>query len=1310
MLATGYVKLQSHTGETHIVRTLFDDGSEINIISEQLVRLLKLKKEQFSIEITGVTGTELCDSGIVAANIKPWFTNECDYSLNIECLVMKNILGAKQFHFRNDIPEFNGLLLADPDFNKSSEIHMLLGVEVCSEIAKEHIVSSECGLKARATDFGYLVAGSLKHYENVDVSVVRAVTENNEERLIDQLMSRFWEMNDSSQRDLTIDEERAQTYFRKTVAREPNGRFIVRIPFIEGDTQLGDSAGIAMQRYQQLERRFSRDPDLRQKYNEFMREYINLGHMRLANKNEQNDDGYFIPHHAVTKRFRVVFDASCNTTNGKSMNDIQLAGANLQEQLGTIIMRFRMHKFVISADIKKMFRQFKMHMDDQKYQKIFFRFNENDPILIFILVTVTYGFKCSPFLSLSAMKHLAELYADEYPLASFATLLERYMDDYYTGGDSIEFVKELYHQLRDMLAKAGLELAKWKTNSVEIAELINNNTMDPNEQVELSDEFSSVLGLKWIPSLDCFVFNVNIENNENEIITKRVVLRETAKLYDPDGYLAPIIVVAKMFIQHLWSVKLNWDEELCDALKAEWSDIYQQLSELNCLRIPRWLQTTSNRTIELIGFADASKKAYGAAIYLRVTDGNEYWCSLLTSKSKVAPLKTVSIPRLELCAAELLAILMNQVIIELKLDYVPYFLFTDSMITLHWIRGDLSNMKTFVSNRVAAIQRNSAVKLWFHVPTNSNPADFISRGLTVRSLVECEMWWRGPEFLYKPHQQWPGAITDLSSEEMKEFMIEFQPKISMRIRVNNYPWLRLGGVVLLDRYDNLAKIVRITAYFFQAIERMKGKHLRDTIGFSNEELNNALDYWIKYIQMLHFASDLQSVLDNGLVQNSSRLIRLKPFIDESGILRMWGRITNANISYDERHPIIIPAHSQFSKLIMFEAHSKTGHGSIQDMMHYVQEKYWVIQGKRTASAVIKSCIICIRRSHKDQEQLMGDLPAERLTIAAPFTFCGVDHFGPIYLQKFEGRCKSTIKCYAAIFVCMTTRMVHIELCSDLTTERFIQALSRMASIYGVPERMFSDNGRTFVGAENELKNIAASWQTTEMRDFLTKNNVQWKFICPKSPFRGGLWEASVKSAKYHLSRIIGNQRFTFERYQTILYQVAAIMNSRPLTPLSNDPLDLNYLTPAHAHKGNRVIRPLCRNLSDMTTNKIKQSHLIEKIHQDFWTSWRKDYLSTLQTRYKWNSVQENLKVGDFVIVKENNLPPNAWCVARIIETFPGKDNLVRTVKIRTAKTDLIRPVQNLVRLPILDEDQMKRFPATENIEMSDSLPDGNQDD
>lgn len=1290
MLATGYVKLSDNIGNTIFVRALFDTGAETNLISEQCLKRANFKCERFTIHLSGITGSKLIDSGSVRASLSPWFDSSDDNTLHRNFVLMKDMPLFRKTDFSSKIPEFERLRKADPYFNKSGAIDLLLGIDVWADIIKSEVIDSQTGLRAQNTKFGFAIFGTIEESSCSTIRILKASANIQSEAMdnLDKQIQRFWEMEDiDSSSSMTSEEKRAEEIFQSTVARNNDGRYVVRIPLIEKNTQLGDSKTIALNRFFQLERRLLRNKDLRAKYNEFMADYLTLGHMRKATQAEHQSEGYYIPHHPVIERFRVVFDASCTTTNGKSVNDIQLAGANLQDKLADVVMRFRFHKYVISADIKKMFRQINIHAEDLKYQRIFWRFNENEPVNEYVLLTVTYGMKSSPFLAIRTMLKLASDYNSKYPLAAHATRAERYMDDYMSGADTEEQTIVLLDQLENMLSEARMSLSKFKTNSPSVLVRLQQEDDDECKSLYVSEEYTTILGLNWQPSSDSFGFKIDDHWSENKAVTKRTIVSAVAKIYDPIGYLAPIVITAKSFIQQLWIDQLKWDDPISDEITERWCEYYNSLSAINELKIPRWIHTTVGSEIELHGFADASELGFGAAIYVRSAMNGNIQCNLLTAKTRVAPVKTISIPRLELCAAKLLAELMNHVRNTCALDYAPYYLYSDSTTTLYWIKSNISNLKIFVANRVSTIQTHTNIETWSYVPSKQNPADIASRGMKSSELIHSNLWWTGPEFLLLPIEERQRITPELTAEKSQIVRSEYRSTLIAVTSASAAKPLNIDGVSLIDKYDSLGKVVRVTAYLFKALYQKKSTNTIVIGRLNHQQLLCALNYWIKYTQQKYFAAEYYALSQGKSVETSNQLKTFMPFLDADSIMRNKGRATNADITYDERYPIIIPAHSVLSKLLIREAHERTLHGNAQVMIHYLRAKYWIIGLRKAVKTAVKSCIICIRYKGTEAKQLMGDLPKERLSNVRPFHYCGVDYFGPIKVKRWEEKCMKIDFGYVAVFVCMTTKMIHLECVSNLKTEKFLWALSRLSSIYQTPRKMFSDNAKTFQGANNELKSIFNSWQSSEVENYLTIQGIEWKFITPRAPFQGGLWEAAVKSTKYHARRILHERVFTFEAYQTLFGKISAVLNSRPIVPMSDDPTELNYLTPSHAVIGGRVIQPLARDMSDITMNRLKHNAQLEKIVQDFWNTWRKEYIGTLQNRYKWNQSEQNLCVDDFVLMKEDNVPPGMWPMARIIKVYPGKDGLVRTVKIRTPHTDLLRPVQKLVRLPIRNEDQ-----------------------
>lgn len=1141
-------------GHTTFVRAIFDTGAEINVITSQLVKSLNLTVQRTSLQVYGITGDEQTSTGSVNIQVSPWFDQTNTIKLFKTFFIMKSIPIEQKIQFPDLTSRFSTLQKADPKYNQPGRVEMLLGIDTWAEIVQNQVIRNKSGLCAQKTQFGYVIFGSIpreqpgrQHYRAVN-TVGQSERAEASERL-DQLIEKFWLVEEISNEQVKIEDARAEEIFVQTVKRSTTGRYIVSLPLVEPQKSLGDSRTIAYQRFTQLERRLEREPQLRAEYNTFMQEYIQLGHMRIAKKSEKMaENGYYIPHHAVTKRFRVVFDASCATTNGNSVNDIQLTGPNLQEELDIIVMRFRSHRLVLIADIKKMYRQIEMTAEDLKYQKIFWRFKPDEPIKEYVLLTVTYGMKSSPFLAVRTMLQIAEDYEHKYPRAAQATKWERYMDDYMTGTDDEEQLIELYTQLNTMLMEGQFELSKWKTNCHKLAEQIRADTAE--HTIELNDTATSVLGLKWLPGSDCFTFEVRNIWAENTKPTKRNILAAIARIYDPCGFLAPVIIVAKTFMQELWKRKLDWDQDLStdhQELVTRWNKYFKGLQALNEVKIPRWCGSTISSTISLYGFADASELGYGAVLYVHCSIGNEQQMTLLTSKTRVAPLKPLTIPRMELCAAVLLAKLKEKVQQQCSFLNVPCFLHSDSMITLAWIKTNPSALKQYVASRVVAINELTSHAEWSYVRSKSNPADICSRGMPASDLIKCELWWRGS---LNSQEQTPESLSKQDSELISA---EHRKVFCCTLTHTIVSWLSKDETPLIELYSDHGKLVRITALTFKAMQKFKSRN-KDTktketdtittIGhLTPRSLREADLYWVKYTQLKHYPKELRAVEAGENVTKTSPLAQLTLMLDAEKILRVFGRISQSELTYDEKHPIILPADSIYGALILRAAHAKTFHGGIQQMLHTIRTKYWLTGGRRAARTVTRSCNICRRFRGHPVQQLMGSLPKERITAVRPFAYCGVDYFGPIKVRRNQTRSSPTDTGYVAVFICLVTRMIHLECVSDLTTARFLWALQRLAAIYQMPLRMCSDNAKTFKGAANELRNIHATWKAVGVASYLTERGTTWQFITPRAPFQGGIWEAAVKSVKHHSNRILRSQRMTFEQYQTLLAKIGAVLNS-----------------------------------------------------------------------------------------------------------------------------------------------------------------------
>ncbi|XP_072375394.1 uncharacterized protein [Diabrotica undecimpunctata] len=491
-------------------------------------------------------------------------------------------------------------------------------------------------------------------------------------------------------------------------------------------------------------------------------EYIQLGHMsKVEDKTDFNSEtpNYYLPHHGVLKetslttKLRVVFDGSARTDSGLSLNDVLMVGPKLQDDLMCILLRFRKHNVVIASDIEKMYRQVFVCKTQQKLQQILWRFSDEQPIETYKLKTLTYGTAPAAFLAIRSLQQLAHENQLNLPLASQVILKDFYVDDLLTGGSSIEEVKSLKDELNNILCTAGFSLRKWVSNKPEI--------FDEDIQIKgdiehyLADDVTTkTLGLYWNSKIDSLQYKINFSNYTK--VSKRTVLSLVSQIFDPLGLVGPVIIKAKLIMQSLWQLKLNWDESLPLDLHTAWNQFRESIADLEKTHISRQVLCSNPINRQLHCFSDASESAYGAALYIRSLDqGGSCLVHLLCAKSRVAPLKTISLPRLELCGALLAAKLASAVIATIGVSFDEVHFWSDSMITLHWILGEPSQWKTFVGNRVSEIQRLSNGYSWHHVDSHDNPADIITRGYEPKLLNTSKLWWNGPPWLASHKLSWP---------------------------------------------------------------------------------------------------------------------------------------------------------------------------------------------------------------------------------------------------------------------------------------------------------------------------------------------------------------------------------------------------------------------------------------------------------------------------------------------------------------------------------------------------------------------------
>lgn len=1280
LLSTVVVKVQNSQGDWISARCLLDNAATHDFISESLIHRLGLEKIPTFIEVTGINNNLSNSTSFVRLCIKDSING--DFSLNLNCLSI-GVIGSPtpSASFNTEdwaIPSH--IKLADPCFFKSSPIDILLSANIFWKVLLSKKVFIVPGVFARQTKLGWILTGHLPKLMVPSKSQCNFVNAEPQFNL-----ERFWDLENCTSEicSLTPEEQMCEQLFQQTTTRTPEGRFVVQLPRVANPPSLGDTKNRALKALFSVERKFKVDNSLKEQYSAFMEEYEALNHMEVVPKSEDLNfpvvqNLIYLNHHPVWKdesireQIRVVFNGSAPDSNGISLNDTLLTGPSIQTDLFTVLLNFRLFAVAVIADIQKMYRQVLLDPAQRDLQRILWRDSTEKSIKVFRLKTITYGLKPSAFLAIRTLKHLSEIDGPLYnPRAKEAIRSCFYVDDFLGSFPSVEEAILTVQDLISLLKGGGFPLHKWCSNSKEFLSCLSSKDQVLNLVEFFKDEtMIKALGLHWCPKTDSFVYKVTLSSKPPN--TKRQILSEISKIYDPLQYLAPIIVVAKLVMQELWSLKTDWDELVPSDFLKRWINYRDSLLQISVISIPRILiESSSIKNLQLHLFADSSEKAYGCCAYICSSSPNDIvFSNLVCAKSKVAPLKTISLPRLELCAALLAVDLAHKLQETMKVPISKIFYWTDSTIVLSWIAKPASQWKIFVANRVSKIQEYSSVQQWHHVPSHDNPADIISRGCSPSYLANNVLYWHGPSWLTKPPYLWP-SLTSAPTIELPEA----KQVAKAHVISETNP--------LLHQFSTFHKLVRVMAYILRWKYLVVDQPLCPRPYLTASELSNATTKILLLTQQETFSEELR-LLSKGLpLHRNSRLLPLSPYLDKDGLIRVGGRLSNANLEENKKHPIILPSKHHVTKLIIRQFHYQNLHVGTRTLLYLIREHYWPINGVHEINSVVRRCIPCFRAKPQLASQLMGDLPSFRMQPQRPFSLTGVDYAGPFLYQAKPPSSKPSAlsKAYIVLFVCMITGAIHLELVTSASTSYFLAAFTRFFSRRGVPLEVFSDNSKTFLGASADLKLSLTSPRAKELlQNFAFLKGFKWNFIPPYGPHHGGRWEACVKLTKHHLKRVLRSIILSYEEFNSLIISIESIVNSRPLCPVSPDPRDLLPLSPSHFLIGDTAasipsLPGRGRNVS-LTTLWKK----VESARNQFWHRWRLEYLGQIQTKTKWKIDKPNVKEGDLVLLKDPS-PPLVWKLGRIIQCFPGRDNRVRVIKIRTTNGIFTRPITSVCLLP-----------------------------
>ncbi|GAB0086615.1 hypothetical protein DMENIID0001_007120 [Sergentomyia squamirostris] len=1296
LFATAVVTVLDRDEVPYRCRVVLDPASQINIISSSLCQRLRLKLKRTHFTVDGVGDLAHVSTQETEAKIM-YQDGDNSATLKVSCLVMKRVT-AEQPNFHVDLSAINiptGFQLADPGWHRRERIDILIGGAHCWGL----LGADRCGLGdglpiLQGSAFGWLVVGPCfaetrptKASCNFVANATSAATLSR----IDTTLRKFFELEEIPKAELKCKEQnQVEDLFVDTTIRTPEGRYKVHLPFNEKIPDLDNNRENALKQLRSLWKKLNKDPSLMSAYTQVFREYKELGIVEVVPDEELNRPSFYLPHHCVQKesssstKVRVVFNASSKSKSGLSLNDCLKNGAVVQPPLISTLWGFRLHEVALTCDITKMYLQILLHEPHRDFQR--FLWIEDGKIVELRFRTVCFGVASSAFLATRVINQIAEDDGGSHPLGAAALKGSFYVDDCLCSCPTAEEMLSTKGELVKLLSDAGMTLAKFRSNHPEI---LSSGEVDEEAYLCL-DEEAKTLGINWNSKKDVFSFGLSSPLTESGV-TKRYILSTLARIFDPCGFLCPITTVVKSILQKVWALDYDWDKVVSEEILVDWIKFVRDLPIIETLEIPRRISTLHDIIKrEIHAFGDASMKAFGAVIYIVCEDrqGNRT-SRMLTAKARINPVKSkeeltglLTIPKAELTGALMATELASEVGRSLNIEEIHFWI--DARVVLDQIYAPRGRREIFVKNRVDKILEMSVDKQWRHITSRENPADVLSRGTTAERLINDVLWWNGPTWLVEDESKWPppyiptGLSVSMALSNNDERNSPAQP-------MSTYDYL-------LQKMSSFFRMQRTLAWCMRWRKLVLLNKVRSTRSSSRlpehltqEELRNAEFMLVKWEQERYLQTVITAAKNGSIfTERSCKFVRnLRPFLDTHGVLRVGGRLDRSEESYDSKHPIILPK-GPLSHIIAVTKHNSLWHCGPQLLLCHMRQRFWPLNGRNLVRKVYRQCTTCTRVRAEPASQIMGELPEPRVKYERPFLCTGVDLTGHIYIKTNDllpAWDQGLIKAYVVIFVCMSVKAVHLELVTALSTEAFVAALRRFVARRGIPAHMYSDNGTNFVGADAELKTL---WRQHEFQsritEFLSTLNTEWHFIPKRAPHHGGLWEAAVRSFKFHFNRVIGSRALTYEDLNTTLVQIEAILNSRPLVPLKDHSGDPACLTPGHFLIGTSPTQAPDPDLAHLPTSHLNRWQRLQRIQQDFAYRWKREYLHTLQTRSKWNKEEKSLKVNDVVVLIDEMSAPTEWPLAIVVKVFPGSDDAVRVATVRTAKGEYTRPIVKLVKL------------------------------
>ena len=1350
--------------ERRQVNLMLDGGATVTAISWKAFKNLP--------EAHGTTANRSIN--VVGGNINGSMTETIFYlwlsedkCIGVHAIVIKNL--SKGSKAAPDLiqyfPKLKKTDLA-ADLDNYQKIDIIIGQDIMWRVS--HLLSMRSpiqpNLVAALTSWGWTISGSMAKEQDespddqgVATEVRIHAVQSDEEtfkrlaRNLDDFMS-LEVMGVAPQQDskMKAKDKLAMEMFMENLTYDSvKCQYTSRLLFDPQHPPLKSNKGMAIKRFRSLEGKWRRNPDLKRMYVEQMRSTFDRGDAEWIDEHDTELEEeivvtFYLPHSgvfkesSVTTKLRIVFDGSCKTSTGYSLNDCLLPGPQFEPDLLALLLKFRMHKTALCGDISKMYLAINLHPDDRRYLRFVWREEEDEPLRFAQMTRITFGIADSSFQSTEVVKVHAQKFADQFPEAAKKVQEDRWVDDLITGTKSPAEAIVLMKQIQLFMKKGNFHFRKWMSNDAEVLRQVPlEDRADMDKPINFDDPDDpgkdiTALGVKWNPKFDVLSPVSAIQVKEDPP-TRTTVASGMAQIFDPLGLASPFTITAKLLHQDVWrdvvlpkhptsaQRKAAWREPLEQAFKKRWLEWEAQVPALATMSIPRWYMTTNDeKARQLHIFGDASPKAFGAVAYMVTTcqDGTAK-SEFVVAKCRVNPAsKPETLARLELMAALMAARMMQHFKKSTGIE-VPVTLWTDSGITYTWLTKNPYRWREWVSRRVLEIQALTKEHCqWRHLPGVENPADLCTRGISAEDLACSSLWMCGPPWLTEDSSKWPPNVfnedeligmnleektkNDKKLEKIKREQEEDNAYLAMALEMDRFadhhilqcscspkrkppcPW-KTPQDHLIEKCSNFTSMVRILAYCFRIVKGLDCEWI--SVSIRPDEFERSLKFWTKTIQKAAFEEEIELIKKKKPI-TKGRLTKVAPFIDEDGIMRVGGRLQQAtDLPYDVKHPYILPHDHVVTRRIIRWIHGKAYHSGPEWTYYHLRQRFWLPKARRTVKAALAGCVTCKRWTAACMPQKISPLPEDRLIQTRPFSRIGVDFAGPYTVKDtLDGRTVER-KAWIALFTCFSTRAVMVDCVLDLTTATFLNSLRRLSARFGAPSEIWSDNAKTFKAAANELKALWSPSSFKKMKAQLLEKGIIWHHIAPLSPWQGGVWERLVGLVKAPFKKTFSGRMLTVDDFRTSIAECESYVNSRPLAAVSDDVNDPLPITPAKLLYGYEA-GPLPHSDALKKTPQTPAAKWKErlKLRDQFAQLFRNGYILDLIASSKKVTGENEVQLGEIVLIHNEKEPRGNWPLGIVVSAKPGADGIVRTVIVKTQSGLFTRAVQRLVRLNIKSEE------------------------